>query len=216
MTDSKEKIVRRSRWSHKRLVHNAEMNKEPTQENLLLFKVYEYYSHLYQILLPDFNFCSQLFIRQIENKDKKVIRFTEARDFYLPLERSGTENRELYLYCMEHPVLKEYIPDDVMPDRAFLLKIMATLDLGRLLEINKELLREKYLIIVDLDQERRNETNKLYEEIHSQESKHSFKKYVNSEDEIDRYLSELESLTDEEMSEDTKGYVKKQDNLITL
>lgn len=192
------------------------MNKDHTSENLLLFKIYEYYSHLFQILLPEFNFCSQLFIRQIESKDKKVLRLAEARDFYLPLDKKGTETSELYSYCMGHPVLKEYMPEDLLPDRAFILKIMATLDLGRLLELNKEHLRERYLLLVDIDNDEHPETPKLSEEEATQDFKHSYKKYLSSEDDLDRYLSELESLTDEDISEDTKGYIKKQEDLITL
>lgn len=215
MTDSIEKLGRRSRWSHKRLISDSEMSKEPGSETLNFFKIYEYYAHVFQILLPDFNFCPPKFIQQIENKEKKVIRLIEARDFYLPPDKKGTSDGELYAYCVGHPVLKEYMPDDVLPDRGFILKILATLDLQHLLEFNKQLLKERYLLIIDRDQDERQQSSKRSDSENS-DRKLAMKKYMSSEDDLERYLSELESLTDEEMSEDTKGYIKKQENLVTL
>lgn len=214
MTDSIEKVARRSRWSHKRLIPNLEMNKEPTSETLNFFRIYEYYAHAFQILLPDFNFCPPKFIQQIENKEKKVIRLIEARDFYLPADKKCTSDGELYAYCVGHPVLKEYMPDDVLPDRGFILKILATLDLQHLLEFNKKLLKERYLLIIDRDQDERQHISK-HSDSENSDRKLAVKKYMSSEDDLERYLSELESLTDEELSEDTKGYIKKQENLVT-
>ena len=55
--------------------------------------------------------------------------------------------------CEEDPVLRSYVPDGGIPDREFLVQVLATLALPALIEKQKEVLSKKYRIAAETDLE---------------------------------------------------------------
>ena len=73
--------------------------------------------------------------------------------FNLPtLAKIPTSTNELFKYCRAHPELSHYMPLR-MPDRDFLLRVMATLDLSTLIKLNIEVLKIKYKVHDDLSEQ---------------------------------------------------------------
>ena len=116
--------------------------------DLELQTLYDYLSHRYQILLPEFKSCSIEFLKQIESGEKKALLLIATRNFYLPnVTFAPTKATDLHKHCVSNPLLKEYIQENRIPNREFLIKIIATLELETLLELNKLILQKKFQII---------------------------------------------------------------------
>lgn len=110
--------------------------------------LYENFVHKYQLLVPEFSRCSANFLTQVQEQRKLVLKLSEARHFSLPYSKSlkGSHTKDLYSHCKAHPVLAKYIPDDCVPDREFLLQLIATTDLPHLVKLTRKLLRNKKVI----------------------------------------------------------------------
>lgn len=110
--------------------------------------LYDYLAHRFQLFLPDDQSCSIDFLNQVEQGQKKALLLSETRDFYLPLVSfAPTKAVDLYKHCLSKPWLKECVDDNIMPNREFLIKIIATLELETLLELNRLILQKKFPII---------------------------------------------------------------------
>lgn len=110
-----------------------------------LYQLYEYLAHKHQLLLPDSAFCTLDFLQSIESGFKKAVPLDKARDFYLPVVSfAPTTTEDLYRHCILQSVLKPYMPESKVPNREFLIKIMATFELETLLKMTKLILMIQY------------------------------------------------------------------------
>lgn len=124
----------------------AELPDAETLRHLAPDELHNYLCYKCQILLPRFDTCPVEFLRQVIDKEKKVLPLYQTRHFYLT-DHAKTKARSLTEYCMENRVLRQYIPDGGVQDRDFLVRVLATLDLEGLIEIQQAALCRKYQVI---------------------------------------------------------------------
>jgi hypothetical protein len=116
--------------------------------NIEIQLLYEYLGHRYQFLLPEFKSCPIEFLKQIEAGYKKAIPLSQVRDFYLPnVTYVPTKASDLHRHCLSKPWLKEYVYENKILNREFLIKVIATFELETLLELNKLILQKKFHMI---------------------------------------------------------------------
>lgn len=115
--------------------------------------LYENFVHKHQLLVPEFGKCSTNFLTQIQMGQKHALRLSEARHFCLPYSKTlPVSSKDLYRHCKGSSTLTHYIPDDCVPDRLFLLQLIATLELEHLVELTRQHLLSKKAIAKELKQ----------------------------------------------------------------
>lgn len=109
---------------------------------------FEYLAHRYQLLLPEMKCCPLQFLKQIESGEKKALPLKDVREFYLPqVSYVPTKSTDLYNHCIANPKLRQYVPESKPPDRGFLVRLMATLELETLIELNKLIIVKKIKLL---------------------------------------------------------------------
>lgn len=109
-------------------------------------EIHNYLCYKCQVLLPKFDQCPVQFLQQVVEKSKKVLPLYQTRHFFLS-EHVKTRTDNLHMYCRENRVLRQYVPDTDTADRDFLVRILATLDLEGLLELQQSALVRRYDVI---------------------------------------------------------------------
>ena len=94
-----------------------------------------------QLLLPKTACCSLRFLYQLLQGEKAAIPLLHAKHFSL---NSTSETKAKRLMEMCDGDLKLYLPDDGVPDREFLVQLIATMDVDKLAEAQANCLAKKY------------------------------------------------------------------------
>lgn len=124
----------------------AELPEASSLRYLAPDELHNYLSYKCQILLPKFDLCPVQFLQQVVDKTKKVLPLYQTRCFYLS-DHIKTKTDNLLQYCRENRVLRQYVPDTDTNDRDFLVRLLATLDLEGLLELQQAALCRRYQVI---------------------------------------------------------------------
>lgn len=114
-------------------------------QDLPLAALHELLETSYQLLLPKVSCCSITFLHQILTGRKLSIPLFHARHFCL-LDSPSTKVKFLSSYCEKNRELRRYVPDGGCQDRDFLVQVMATKALDRLVELHKEALLGRFNI----------------------------------------------------------------------
>jgi len=123
----------------------AELPEASSLRYLAPDELHNYLSYKCQVLLPKFDLCPVQFLQQVVEKGKKVLPLYQTRCFYLS-DHAKTKPDSLLQYCRENRVLRQYVPDTDTKDRDFLVRLLATLDLEGLLELQQAALSRRYQV----------------------------------------------------------------------
>lgn len=106
---------------------------------------YLFFTQINQRLLPNISTITPEFFRQLLQGEKRCLTLLDSRNYYFPkmfLKHSMLNRVNIYKICNSDPIIDMYIPSNCM-DLEYMIKVLATLDLGKLLEIDMYL-REFY------------------------------------------------------------------------
>jgi len=114
-------------------------------EHLSLPALHELLETCHQLLLPKLACCPLDFLHQLLTGRKQALTLLHVRHFCLS-EGPNTKTRALSSLCERDANLQRYIPDSGCNDRDFLVQLMATVALDRLVDKQKEALSMRYRI----------------------------------------------------------------------
>lgn len=104
---------------------------------------YYFFSVVHQRLIPDINVCTTLHLRQFLSGELRLLKLLDTRTYYFPIifrEDPALSVANLGRMCAEHDILKQYVPRDCK-DWDFLVKVIATLDVSLLVDIDNRLFK---------------------------------------------------------------------------
>ena len=168
--------------------------------------LYEYLAHRHQLLLPEYKSFTLEYLKKVEKGEKKVLKLSEAKDFCLPsVYFAPTKTSDLYKHCLSKPSLKDYVYENKIPNRAYLIKIIATLELETLIELNKLIVLKKYNILQNnyanefknekIEEKDENSDNQVKVDVKLEENK---EKHDINEEELENILDIMEDLENNE------------------
>lgn len=89
--------------------------------------LYQFFSSDQKLFLPDIYSIDIKFLVDVLAGDKKVITKEQAESVKVA-QNLGVSRENLYSYCKEHSVIRDYIPSDKPTDRDYLVKMIGFFD----------------------------------------------------------------------------------------
>lgn len=114
-------------------------------QHLSLPALHDLLETVHQLLLPKVSCCSIEYLHQLLTGRKQALTLLHVRHFCLS-EGPNTRTKVLSTYCEKDTNLQRYIPDGGCNDREFLVKLLATVALDRIVDKQKEALLLRYRI----------------------------------------------------------------------
>ena len=103
-----------------------------------------FFHDLNQRLLPNISYITAEYFRQLLKGEKKCLTLLDSRDYYFPkafFNHSLLSVDNLYKQCADNLFISQYLPNNCT-DTHYMVKLLATLNIGKLIEIDKQICEE--------------------------------------------------------------------------
>lgn len=99
---------------------------------------YMFFTHINQRLLPDINYVTPEYLRQLFTGEKRALRLLDVKDYYFPklfFKQDGLNPSNLYKICSSNDAIRAFTPNSCK-DVTFMIKLLATLEFDKIREID--------------------------------------------------------------------------------